>query len=207
MMNLRTTIKEHLSNILSLLVIKILVPIGVTANHATVAGFLVTCLGATFILRDSLVAAGCILLFGASLDMLDGMIARTTGSASNRGALLDSVTDRISEAIIFLCIVSHYLAATENATDSINAEVLVTCIAMVTSLMVSYLRAKGESLGVSSSMGWITRPERMILIVVGLIANQWYPDSLFICILVIAVGSMIVSGQRFKAIWQDNHKP
>ena len=206
-MNIRATIKEHLSKVLSLLVTKILVPIGVTATHATVAGFLITCLGATFILRDSLVAAGCILLFGASLDMLDGIIARTTGSASNRGALLDSIADRISEAIIFLCIVSHYLVSAEDSTDSINPQVLWTCTALVTSLMVSYLRAKGESLGVSSSIGWITRPERMILVVVGLIASHWYPDSLFICIQVIAVGSMIVSGQRFKAIWQDNHKP
>ena len=136
-MNIRATIKEHLSKVLSLLVTKILVPIGVTANHATVAGFLITCLGATFILRDSLVAAGCILLFGASLDMLDGIIARTTGSASNRGALLDSIADRISEAIIFLCIVSHYLVSAENSTDSINPQGLWTCTALVTSLMVS----------------------------------------------------------------------
>ena len=133
--------------------------------------------------------------------MLDGIMARATGSASARGALLDSVMDRISEAVIFLCILTHYLMADEYSTDLVKAKILATFIALISSVLVSYLRAKGESLGVNASIGWITRPERILLIVLGLMITLWYEHSLFISILVIATGSMVVSAQRFRAIW------
>mgnify|MGYP003308732094 FL=1 len=182
-------------------VVRVLSPMGVTPNQLTIAGFLITCIGAIFVIRESLFIAGCVLLFGAGLDMLDGIMARATGSASARGALLDSVMDRISEAVIFLCILTHYLMADEYSTDLVKAKLLATFIALISSVLVSYLRAKGESLGVNASIGWITRPERILLIVLGLMITLWYEHSLFISILVIATGSMVVSAQRFRAIW------
>lgn len=201
MINPRNIAKDKLSNILRLFVVRVLSPMGVTPNQLTIAGFLITCIGAIFVIRESLFIAGCILLFGAGLDMLDGIMARATGSASARGALLDSVMDRISEAVIFLCILTHYLMADEYSTDLVKAKILATFIALISSVLVSYLRAKGESLGVNASIGWITRPERMLLIVLGLMITLWYEHSLFISILVIATGSMVVSAQRFRAIW------
>lgn len=201
MINPRNIAKDKLSNILRLFVVRVLSPMGVTPNQLTIAGFLITCIGAIFVIRESLFIAGCILLFGAGLDMLDGIMARATGSASARGALLDSVMDRISEAVIFLCILTHYLMADEYSTDLVKAKILATFIALISSVLVSYLRAKGESLGVNASIGWITRPERILLIVLGLMITLWYEHSLFISILVIATGSMVVSAQRFRAIW------
>lgn len=207
MLNLRDTIKQKTSSLLGIFVVKLLLPAGVTANQITITGFFVTCIGAVFILQGSLFTAGCILLLGSSLDMLDGIMARTTGSASAQGALLDSFFDRISEAVIFLCIASYYLIPNENLSTFVKAELITVFIALTASLMVSYLRAKGESLGVHSSVGWITRPERMVLVVIGLMTSPWISHALFLSIFVIATGSVIVSGQRFRVIWQGTHAP
>ena len=199
--------KVKISNLLHLIAVKILLPARVTANQITIAGFVLTCIGASFILQGSLFTAGCILLVGASLDMLDGIMARTTGSASSQGSLLDSFFDRISEAVIFTSIVSYYILPNELSSILVKVEILAVFIALASSLMVSYLRAKGESLGVNSSVGWITRPERMVLIVTGLITTPWFSHTLFLSILVIATGSVIVSAQRFRVIWRAIQTP
>ena len=207
MLNPRDIIKEKISSLLQILMVKILLPAGVTANQITITGFLVTCIGAGFIVHGSLFSAGCALLIGASFDMLDGMMARTARAASSQGSLLDSFVDRISEATIFTCILTHYLFVNESPDPMVKVQILTVFIAFASSLMVSYLRAKGESLGVPCSVGWITRPERMILIVLGLFASLWFPQALFLSILVIAAGSVIVSGQRFRVIWQGARVP
>jgi CDP-diacylglycerol--glycerol-3-phosphate 3-phosphatidyltransferase len=207
MLNPRDIIKEKISAPLRILATKALLPAGVTANQITITGFLVTCIGAGFIVQGSLFPAGCTLLIGASLDMLDGIIARSARTASNQGALLDSFVDRVSEAIIFICISTYYLLAIDFLDTMGKIQVLTVFIAFASSLMVSYLRAKGESLGVTCSVGWMTRPERMILIVLGLLTSPWFPQTLFLSILVIAVGSVIVSGQRFRVIWQGTRVP
>jgi len=207
MLNPRDIIKEKISSLLQVFVVKTLLPAGVTANQITITGFLVTCIGAGFIVQGFLFSAGCALLIGASLDMLDGMIARTARAASSQGALLDSFVDRISEAAIFACILTYYLFTSESPDTMVKVQVLAVFIAFASSLMVSYLRAKGESLGVNCSVGWITRPERIILIVLGLLTSPWFPQVLFLSILVIAAGSVIVSGQRFRVIWQGTRVP
>lgn len=103
------------------------------------------------------IAGGVILLAGL-FDMIDGRLARETNTSSKFGALYDSVLDRYSELIMFLGI-CYYLVSHDYFISSVFG-----FIAMIGSIMVSYTRARAEGLGVNCSVGWMQRPERILLV-------------------------------------------
>ena len=102
-----------------------------------------------------LFTAGWLLLTGGSLDVLDGAMARKVGVASPRGAFVDSVTDRYGEGVVFLGLAAHF-------RDEWGLYAVLA--AAFGAFMVSYTRARGESLGASCSGGMLQRPERYVLI-------------------------------------------
>lgn len=102
--------------------------------------------------------AGGIILFAGLFDMIDGRLARVGHMSSKFGALYDSVLDRYSELIMFLGI-CYYLISHDYFISSVFA-----FIAMIGSIMVSYTRARAEGLGVDCSVGWMQRPERILLV-------------------------------------------
>jgi phosphatidylglycerophosphate synthase len=148
--------------------IKGLLKIGVTPNMITLIGLFLNAfaaavfiLGAEFGQRDnhSYVAwAGFIILLGGLMDMIDGRLARVGNLANPYGALFDSVLDRYSEMIMFLGI-CYYLISYDYFLSSLFA-----FIAMIGSIMVSYTRAKAESLGINCSVGIMQRPERILIV-------------------------------------------
>jgi len=112
--------------------------------------------------------AGLVILFAGLFDMIDGRLARVGHMASPYGALFDSVLDRYSELIMFLGI-CWYLVAHHYFLSSLFA-----FIALIGSLMVSYIRARAESLGATADVGIMQRPERIIIIGVSAIACGVY---------------------------------
>ncbi|MEM6966792.1 MAG: CDP-alcohol phosphatidyltransferase family protein [Bacteroidota bacterium] len=102
--------------------------------------------------------AGGIILFAGLFDMIDGRLARVGHMSSKFGALYDSVLDRYSELIMFFGI-CYYLISHDYFVSSVFA-----FVAMIGSIMVSYTRARAEGLGVDCSVGWMQRPERILLI-------------------------------------------
>ena len=108
--------------------------------------------------------AGAVILFGGLFDMIDGRLARVGKMASSFGALYDSVLDRYSEMIMFLGI-CWYLVAHSYFLSSLFA-----FIALIGSVMVSYTRARAEGLGAKADVGFMQRPERVILIGVSAVA-------------------------------------
>ena len=112
--------------------------------------------------------AGVVILFAGLFDMIDGRLARVGHMTSAYGALYDSVLDRYSELIMFLGI-CWYLVAQSYFLSSLFA-----FIALIGSLMVSYIRARAESLGASADVGIMQRPERIIIIGVSAIACGVY---------------------------------
>jgi phosphatidylglycerophosphate synthase len=102
--------------------------------------------------------AGLLILFAGLFDMVDGQVARRGKSASKFGALYDSVLDRYSELVMFLGI-CYYLVTYHYFISSIFA-----FIALIGSLMVSYVRARAEGLGIECKAGFMQRPERIVLI-------------------------------------------
>lgn len=163
-------LRSKIGAILSPLAQKI-VSLGITANMVTMFGLLVNLVAAFCLATDRLVAAGLLILFGASFDMIDGAVARARTSTNSSGALLDSVIDRYSEAVIFLgaLIYFHYL-------QNFFGVVLVFA-AVIGSILVSYVRAKAEGLQIECKVGLMQRPERIILLALGVIAQGVIPDQ------------------------------
>jgi CDP-diacylglycerol--glycerol-3-phosphate 3-phosphatidyltransferase len=114
------------------------------------------------IVVDHLIYAGIVFLFAGCCDMLDGALARRAQQSTKWGAFLDSTLDRVSEGIVLAAIA--YLFASQG--QSLDAALVV--LALLGSLLVSYTRARAESLGVDCRVGLLSRPERIILVALGL---------------------------------------
>lgn len=148
--------------------VKLLVKLGITPNIITSTGLVINILAAIVFItggeigeRGDLSYIGWgsgLILFAGLFDMLDGQVARMGNMASRFGSLYDSVLDRYSELIMFLGI-CYYLVAHHYFMSS-----LITFIALIGSMMVSYVRARAEGLGIECKSGLMQRPERIIMI-------------------------------------------
>jgi phosphatidylinositol phosphate synthase len=163
-------------------VVRLLIKLGLTPNAVTTIGFILNVgVAVIFIIgaeegnRGDLTYigwAGGLILFAGLFDMLDGQVARLGNMKSTFGALYDSVLDRYSELIMFLGI-CYYLVAHHYFLSSIFA-----FVALIGSMMVSYVRARAEGLGVEIKGGLMQRPERVVTI--GLFAMLCGVISLYI---------------------------
>ena len=146
-----------------------------TPNGITILGFVVTVAAAYLVGAGWLLAGGIVFLIGGGLDLLDGALARLTGTESQFGALLDSVFDRLSEAALFVGL-GIFAMRDDMSNDRQIFFITVLLLALIFSQGVSYLRARGEGLGVFTKDGLMTRPERVVLLGVGLIVGQieWF---------------------------------
>src|SRR6201991_295491 len=163
-------------------VVRVFIKLGLTPNIVTSIGFLLNVgVAVIFIIgaeegnRGDLTYvgwAGALILFAGLFDMLDGQVARLGNMKSTFGALYDSVLDRYSELVMFLGI-CYYLVAHHYFLSSIFA-----FIALIGSMMVSYVRARAEGLGVELKGGLMQRPERIVTL--GLFAMLCGVTSLYI---------------------------
>lgn len=135
-----------------------MIALRITPSMITIAG-LIGCIPAMILVSQGNLLLGGIIFFVSSLlDLFDGALARKSNSSSDRGALLDSVADRVSEALIMAGILYFGWSIQDKSI------VLFSFGSVVGSLLVSYIRARAEGLGLNLSDGWFTRPERVILI-------------------------------------------
>lgn len=162
---------------------------GFSPTFFTIAGLIVTVFGAAAIMAGYVRPAGILILLGGLCDTLDGLIARTTGQASRFGALLDSSVDRYSEFITYLGLAAHFIGLEDYAT--------LTCVllALCGSFMVSYIRARAESLGFETKIGLLQRPERIVLIGLGALVHV---TALQIVVWTIAVFANFTALQRIR---------
>ena len=165
-----------------------------TPTIVTLLGFGLSVVAACLVGFGWLLAGGIVFLVGGGLDLMDGALARLTGTVSSFGALLDSVFDRLGEAALFLGI-GVYVLRDDFSDDYRLFFVIVVMLALIFSQGVSYLRARGEGLGVFTRAGLMTRPERVVLLGIGLLIDQieWI-------LLAIAVVSCITLFQRLFTI-------
>jgi len=169
---------------------------GITPSAITWFGFLVTLGAAALIITGHLFAAGFVVLVAGFFDMLDGALARHTNRVTSFGALLDSTLDRLAEAVLLLSILVLY------AREQSLAPILLVCVALVGSLLVSYIRARAEALGLECPVGLFTRPERVVVLALGLLLNHIF-DALIIALALIVVLSFFTVGQRLIYVWQQ----
>ncbi len=168
--------------------------LGFSPNGITILGFLIAVASAYLVGSGWLLAGGIVFLLGGGLDLMDGALARLNGTTSAFGALLDSVFDRLSEAALFVGL-GVYALREDLGDDQQIFFILVLLLTLIFSQGVSYLRARGEGLGVFTKAGVMTRPERVVLLGVGLIVGQieWF-------LLAIAVVSCFTLFQRMFTI-------
>ena len=167
--------------------------IGLTPNWITMAGVALHVVMAWLILDGHLLIAGVLAIFAAFADSFDGAVAKARGTTSKFGALLDSTTDRISDALYFLPLAWLYAVRPDTAEHSDAWVAAVAIIAMVSGFMVSYVRARAEALGFKADVGIAERAERLIVIIAALIF-----DLVPIGVTIVAVASSITFLQR---IW------
>ncbi|MFN3598393.1 MAG: CDP-alcohol phosphatidyltransferase family protein [Aquificaceae bacterium] len=156
--------------------------LGITPNLLTFAGLFLVALGSVFLYLEERLLALLLLSVGSLCDLLDGSLARKLGKNSKFGAFIDSLTDRISDALPFIAIALS------------SEDKLVSLFAMLSILFsytVSYARARAEGLGYELKVGLFERPERWIVLLTGIALNL-IPLTLFI----IAVGSLFTTLQR-----------
>lgn len=169
-----------------------LMAVGLTPNRVTFLGLLVSAGCAYLLSQGMFLTGGAVLILAGMMDMVDGALARRSGTASPRGALLDSVVDRVAEAVVFLGLLVYYL-------DPVSAtEIVLINVSLAGSFMVSYLRARGEGLGVDCRVGIMTRPERVVALAIGLLLGQ-----VTIALAVIAVLTVFTSLHRFWHIHRE----
>jgi CDP-diacylglycerol--glycerol-3-phosphate 3-phosphatidyltransferase len=143
--------------------------LGFTPNALTVLGLLIAGVGAYFAATQSWLIAGVVVALGATFDLFDGALARATGKVSKFGAFLDSSLDRVGEAVVYIGILIGLVDA------EFKLGVISAGGAMAAAMMVSYVRARSESLGFSpgtgmASVGLAPREVRVVILVIGLLA-------------------------------------
>ena len=175
---------------------RVLCAAGVSPNALTAAGLAVAGASAYLVTEKMLLAAGVVLLASGLLDMLDGAVARLSGRESPFGALLDSTADRVAEIGMFAALAILF----QREGEAIG--VALCFAAMGGSMTVSYLRARGEALGVSARGGVMTRPERVVSLAGGLIVAQWWLPFAVLVAGVIAGLTILTSAQRLIQVGQ-----
>nr|WP_052891200.1 CDP-alcohol phosphatidyltransferase family protein [Thermogemmatispora carboxidivorans] len=184
-------------------IIRPLANLGVTPNMLTLVGLLLSGLTALVIAQGYLVAGGLLVLFAGIFDMFDGAVARVRQAATTFGAFFDSTLDRYSESIILFGLLWYVLQRPDLheqlwpfGHEQLWMIVLVF-VAVVGSLMVSYTKARAEGLGLECKTGLLARPERVVILAIGLIAGIeiW-------ALVLLAVFSQVTALERMFYVWR-----
>jgi CDP-diacylglycerol--glycerol-3-phosphate 3-phosphatidyltransferase len=162
----------------------------------TLFGLVLNAIVATLLITGHLVAGGVMIIVAGLFDMLDGALAKITERMSTFGAFLDSVVDRYSEAIILLGLLLYYYI---HGSAAAVTEVVLIYVILVGSMMISYARARAGALHIQNEVGIMARPERIVLLALGLL----FQTVLLVPVLwVLAVGTQVTAIQRIVYVWQ-----
>ncbi|MBD5176412.1 MAG: CDP-alcohol phosphatidyltransferase family protein [Muribaculaceae bacterium] len=193
--------------------VRLMIRCGVTPNMVTTIGMFGQVAGAALLIRAGYVAgmtgsvpynlvtwAGVVIILFSLFDMLDGQVARLGNMASKFGAMYDSVLDRYCE-LISLGGVAYYFMAFGQLWPA-----LITYMAVIGSLLVSYVRARAEGLGIECKVGFMQRPERVVVTCLGVIATgiaglcgaEWANWILIVAMTIIAVFANITAAARIS---------
>jgi CDP-diacylglycerol--glycerol-3-phosphate 3-phosphatidyltransferase len=150
--------------------------------------------------------AGIVLIVANLFDMLDGNVARMTGHVTRFGSFLDSTLDRLSDMVAFVGIMVYYAG---NSPQHSLMNVFLAGVGLMASVLVSYATARSEGLGVKANVGFLQRPERVVLLIIGALSTwNWNSTNFFAnrmpqVLWVLAVGSVWTLIHRMYYIWKE----
>jgi CDP-diacylglycerol---glycerol-3-phosphate 3-phosphatidyltransferase len=191
----RSVISERIGNLIRGQILGIgrwLANLGLTANMLTVIGLVLNGGVAIIIATGSEVIGGVLLLVASAFDMLDGAVARATGTTTKFGGFLDSTLDRYSEVVVYLGVLIFMLD-----TDDAKTGAILVLISATGALLISYARARAEAAGYSASVGLVARPERVILLGICLIIGKplW-------ALWALAIATHLTAATRIIHVWR-----
>lgn len=179
-------------------VVRPLAKLGVTPNMLTVVGVVGNAAAGVLCSEGEFLWAGILVLLSSALDMFDGALARATGQATPFGSAFDATMDRVSEAAVFFGL----LVWESDKAGSARTEELLIFVAIVSSILVSYVRARAEILGLKMKEGAFTRFERVAIMGIGLIAQDISGENVITPVLwVLAVLASFTALQRLAIVW------
>ena len=190
-------IRRNIASRITNPVVGVLSKSGLNPNILTSVGLAINIGAAYLIATTHFLLGGILILISGLFDLLDGALARFTNQATKFGAILDSTVDRVSEAAIFCGLLIWYIP--KGAT----LETALIFAALIGSFLVSYVKARGEGLGLECRVGLFTRAERVIVLAVGLLINQWVNQSIVIALWILVVFVYITVTQRLLYLRQQ----
>jgi CDP-diacylglycerol--glycerol-3-phosphate 3-phosphatidyltransferase len=164
-----------------------------TPDQLTMAGLVLAVAAAVTIGAGYLLAGFILVVLAALTDMLDGALAKAAGASSQRGAYFDSVADRITDMLLFGGVAWYF------AADDRGVLAMLPVAVMGLSTLISYQRAKAESLGLQAKGGLMERAERIILLCLGLLVPVLLVPILWVMLALTAVTAV----QRFVMVWKQ----
>jgi CDP-diacylglycerol---glycerol-3-phosphate 3-phosphatidyltransferase len=170
----------------------ILAKTGVPPNVITWSALVLNLWACVFFAAGRFAAAGGLMIFAGLCDLLDGPVARKQNRVSKFGGFLESILDRYSDLMLFLGLLVYYVRVNR------FPYAILAGTAMAGAVMVSYAKARAESLGPTSDVGFWERPERMVLMIVGGLASQ-----MELALWILAIGPNITVVHRIIHTWQQ----
>ncbi|HXT37848.1 MAG TPA: CDP-alcohol phosphatidyltransferase family protein [Chloroflexota bacterium] len=186
------------------LAIKLMKPLlkaPITPNWITVIGLIFTLVVALLVGAGYLLAGGIVLALTSVTDIADGALARARNECTDYGAFFDSLLDRIGEAVIGVGIIIYYV----NHGHAMEGS-LLTYLSVCGALMVSYARARAEGLGLDCSVGFMARPERIVVTVAGLVLSAAFGLWILTASLwILLVTTFLTTAQRLLHVYTITH--
>ena len=183
-----------------------LASLGIKPNILTATGVTINMACGVLFALGEFFWAGVVLIVANLFDMLDGNVARLTGRVTKYGSFLDSTLDRLSDMVAFFGIMLFY--ARDIPQHSL-LNVLLAGVGMIASVLVSYTTARSEALGVKANIGFLQRPERVVLLIIGALSTWDWSSTAFLAnrmpqvLWVLAVGSIWTLVQRMIFIRRE----
>ena len=190
------------------MIVRPLAGLGVTPNTLTVLGLILSILTAVIIAQGLFLAGGLLVLFAGIFDMFDGAMARARNASTTFGAFFDSTLDRYSESIILFGLLFYALQmpVMQDRFWPFRYEqpwmITLVFIAVVGSFMVSYAKARAEGLGLECKTGLLARPERVVILAIGLLTG-----AIIWALVILAIFSNVTAIERIVHVWHATRQP
>src|SRR5881227_481599 len=164
----------------------------INPNVLTFFGLVINMVAASFLATGRFRTAGLVIIFAGLFDMVDGRVARATNQVTRFGGFFDSVLDRYSDLALLVGLLVYY------GTINRPSYVVLTAIVMTASVMISYTRTRAENIVPTCKVGFMERPERVVLLIIGALFDRMAPVLWVIAIL----GNLTVF-HRMLFTWQE----
>lgn len=178
------------------LIVRALALSKINPNVLTFFGLLINMVAAAFLAVGNFRTAGCVIIFAGLFDMVDGRVARATNQVTRFGGFFDSVLDRYSDLALLVGLLVYY------GTINRASYVVLTAIVMTASVMISYTRTRAENIIPTCKVGFLERPERVVLLIIGALFDRMAPVLWVIAVLgnLTVIHRMIFTYQESKRL-------